>query len=417
MRAREAIFRNGDGWRERLSYAGRRLLLPLARARRRLLRRALVVAVTGSAGKSTTKDLIAAVLASRWPGRASIDGRNRSDELLLLLLLRARRSDRYLVQELGARGPDSLDEMIWTLEPRVGVVTAVGTEHRAAFRTLEATEREKAKLVERLPPDGLAVLNADDPRVLAMRERTPARVVLVGTSPAADLRAEQVESSWPEPLRFVACAGEERVPVRTRLHGVHWVPGVLAALAVGREAGLSLAEAAAAVGAVPPHPNRLSAARLPGGVTFLEDDRKSAEWNLDLAIDVVRRARAPRKLVVFGQISDTWTPVKRLYPQTAERFLEVADVVVVVGQFGRYVRPEDHPPGRLWTVPDARSAYELLDRLLRPGDLVLVKANLRPHHLERLVLARQEAGHLCWLADCKVKKICSDCSRRFRPAE
>jgi UDP-N-acetylmuramoyl-tripeptide--D-alanyl-D-alanine ligase len=414
VKASAAIRRNGSSLREWLSYVGRRILLPLGRARRRQLRDALVVAVTGSAGKSTTKNLIAAVLAARWPGQANVGSRNRVDELLLLLL-RARRCDRFLVQELGARGPDSLDELIWTLEPQIGVVTSVGTEHRVTFRTLEATAREKAKLVERLPASGLAVLNADDPRVLAMRERTPARVVLVGTSPAADLRAEEIESAWPEPLRLVARAGEERVEVTTRLHGVHWAPAVLAALAVGREAGLSLSEAAAAIGGVSPHRHRMSEVELPGGLTVLEDDWKSAEWSLDLAVDVVRRARAGRKIVVLGQISDSWTPVRRLYPRTAERFLEVAEMVIVVGQFGRYVRLEDRHAGRLRIVPDARAAHELLEELQRPGDLVLVKANVRPHHLERLVLARQD-GQNCWLADCKLKKFCHDCARRFRPA-
>lgn len=413
MKASAAIRREGRSPRALLSYLGRRLLLPLARARRRRLRETLVVAVTGSAGKTTAKRMIDAVLRAKLPGRASYGTRNRVDQLLVVLA-RARRNDRYLAVELGAKGPGSLDELLWTLEPDVGVVTAVGSEHRAAFGTLEATASEKAKLVAWLPPSGLAVLNADDPLVLEMRTLSSARTVLVGTSPTADLRAEEVESSWPETLRFTVCRGEERVAVVTRLHGVHWVPSALAALAVGLEAGVPLVDGTAALSKMQPERHRLSEVRLAGGITVLEDDWKAPEWNVELAIDVVRRARAPRKVVVLGQMSDARRSLRRLYREVAARWLEVADVLIVVGRLAEHARPVAGARGALHVVASARAAHELLQRLLRPGDLVLVKSNIRPLHLERLVLARQD-GQLCWRTDCKLQVWCHDCDRRFRP--
>lgn len=413
MKASAAIHLHGRRPRDLLSWVGRRLLLPLARARRRQLRETLVVGITGSAGKTTAKRMIDAVLGARLPGRASFGTRNRVDQLLVVLA-RARHRDRYLAVELGAKGPGSLDELLWTLEPHVGVVTSVGSEHRAAFGTIEATAREKAKLVASLPRSGLAVLNADDPLVLEMRALASARTVLVGTSPASDLRAEGVESAWPEPLRFTVCRGEERVAVATLLHGMHWVPSALAALAVGLEAGVSLVDGATALAKMQPERHRLSEVKLAGGVTVLEDDWKAPEWNVELAIDVVRRARALRKLVVLGQMSDSGSSLRRLYRDVAARWLEVADVVIVVGRWAEHARPVAGARGALHVVASAHAAHELLERILRPGDLVLVKSNIRPVHLERLVLARQD-GQLCWRVDCKLQVWCHDCGRRFRP--
>jgi UDP-N-acetylmuramoyl-tripeptide--D-alanyl-D-alanine ligase len=390
------------------------VLLPLMRVRRRMLRDALVVGVTGSAGKTTAKNLIAAVLRGRFQGRASAASRNRHWELGRVIL-RARRSDRFLVQELGAAGPDTLDAMLWALRPDVGVVLTVAQEHWSAFRSLDAVTREKAKLIEVLPASGLAVLNADDPRVLAMRERTRARVMLVGRSPEADLRAEEIFAAWPEPLRFTAVRGDERVEVRTLLSGEHFVPNVLAALAVGLEAGIPLAEAAAAPALVEPERHRLSEARLSGDITFLEDDWKASAWNLEESFEVLRRARAARKLIVLGRLSDASASSRVLYRRTAARCLEIADHVIVVGRWAHYAA-RVRGRGKLHIAGSAREAHELLRDLLAPGDLVLLKSNMRPDHLERLVLARQTDELRCWRTTCALQTWCHDCRLRTRPS-
>jgi UDP-N-acetylmuramoyl-tripeptide--D-alanyl-D-alanine ligase len=413
MRASEAIRLSGRRPADLAAWLARRILLPLARARRRRLRRTLVVGITGSSGKTTTKNLVTAVLASGLPGRASSGTHNRWNELVRVML-RARASDRYLVQEIGARGRGSLDQLVWTLEPDVGVVISVGGEHRSGFESLEETAREKAKLVASLPPRGLAVLNADDPRVRAMTVLTTARTVLVGCSPDAELRAENVASAWPQPLRFDLCCGEERLPIETRLHGDHWVPAVLAALAVGREVGIPLAEAAAVIARQPPEHHRLSEVRLGGGITILEDDWKAPVWSLGLAIEVLRRARAARKIVVLGYLADSSTSPRTLYPRVAAQFAEVADRVIVVGPWAHYRFYAPAGGGVVQLVSTTRDAHEALEAILRPGDLVLIKTNAKPLHLERLALARQE-GVRCWQHDCGRVVWCYDCRLRFVP--
>jgi UDP-N-acetylmuramoyl-tripeptide--D-alanyl-D-alanine ligase len=389
-------------------------LLPLIRWRRRRLRDTLVVGVTGSSGKTTAKNLIAGVLRSRRAGRANEGSNNRLWELTRVLM-GARSSDRFLVQELGAAGPDTLDAMIWALAPDVGVVLKVAREHWGAFRNLDAIAREKGKILAALPPDGLAVLNADDAAVLAMRESTAARVLLVGLSPSAHLRAEEIECSWPDRLRFVAIHASDRVEVRTRLLGEHFVHAALAALAVGLEAGIPLSEGARALAGVEPERHRLSEVQLPGGITLLEDNVKAAAWSLESAIEVLRRARARRKVVVLGQISDSPLKPSKLYRDAARLCLEVADIVLVVGRWAKYAE-RARGPGTLYAVDSPRAAHELLERLLTPGDLVLIKSNMLPVHLERLALVRQQIEVKCWRTTCSRPIWCQDCRLRTRPA-
>ncbi|HEX6204139.1 MAG TPA: Mur ligase family protein [Thermoanaerobaculia bacterium] len=405
-----AIPRRPGGAREVAYWLGRRLLLPVARAHRRRLRDTLVVAITGSAGKTTTKNLVRAVLAETGPGTASPGSRNRAKGLVQVLA-RTRRHHRFSVHEVAACGPGTLDELLWTLEPEVGVVTTVGREHYTAFRGLDAVAREKAKVVQALPPDGLAVLDADQPLVRAMAGETAARVLLVGRSPDADLRAEAVRAGWPEPLAFEARWDGQRVAVATRLFGEHWLPAVLSALAVGvGAAGLTLAEAAAALARSEPERHRLSEARLPGGVTFLEDDWKAPTWSLDSAFEVLRTARARRRILVLGRLSDDPKNARQLYRRVVRRALEAADVVVAVGRSSDYL--EARADGRLHAFATAAECHRFLAGFLAAGDLVLVKSGAGHEHLERLVLARQE-GMACWRHACGRRLWCHDCRLRW----
>lgn len=406
-----AIPRPPGGVREVAWWLAKRLLLPAARAHRRRLRHTLVVAVTGTAGKTTTKNLLREVLALTGPGTATPGSRNRAKGMVQVLA-RTRGHHRFSVHEVAACAPGSLDELLWTLEPRVGVVTSVGREHYAAFRGVESVAREKAKVVQALPPDGLAVLAADQPLVRAMAGETAARVLLVGRSPDADLRAEAVRAAWPEPLAFEALWNGERVAVTTRLFGEHWLPAVLSTLAVGvGAAGLTLVEAAAAVARCEPQKHRLSEVRLPGGVTFLEDDWKAPTWSLDTAFDVLAAARARRRILVLGQLSDDPKNPRQLYRQVARRALEAADVVVAVGRWSHHLDGEGD--GRLHGFATAAECHRFLADFLAAGDLVLVKSTAGHEHLERLVLARQE-GMACWRNACGRLVWCDACGLRWK---
>jgi UDP-N-acetylmuramoyl-tripeptide--D-alanyl-D-alanine ligase len=386
----------------------RRLQRTRALRHRRRVAGVTFIAVTGSAGKTTTKDLIAAVLASRHRGSKS-PGTHNTSHWVSHTVLGARRGDGFCVHELGATGPGSLDEPIAIVRPRVAVVTNVGGDHRSAFRTLEATAAEKAKVVHAVPRAGFAVLNADDPRVLAMAGSCRGRVLTYGLRPDATVHAESVYSSWPDRLTFTAIHGEQRVAVHTRFCGVHWIHACLAAITTGIGLGVPLPVAAAALAAVDPLPGRYQPVEA-NGVTFIRDEFKASLWSVAPALEFLRDARAPRKIVVLGTISDYSGRASQVYADVARRALEVADEVIFVGpQARRAGGARSHPRGAaLRAFPSLQEAHRHLADTLVPGDLVLLKGSQRADHLLRLVLARR--GRIaCWRTGCRRVKFCDEC--------
>jgi UDP-N-acetylmuramoyl-tripeptide--D-alanyl-D-alanine ligase len=388
--------------------AYRRLERQWAARHRRYVAGVSFIAVTGSAGKTTTKDLIAAVLSSRQRGSKS-PGTHNSAHWVSHTVLGVRRGDGFCVHELGATGPGSLDDAIALVRPRVAVVTNVGGDHRSAFRTLDATAAEKSKVVHAVPRGGLAVLNADDPRVLAMADSCRGRVLTYGLHPDAIVRAESVRSSWPDRLAFTVIHGEQRVAVHTRLCGMHWIHACLAAICTGIGSGVPLPLAAAALAAVDPLPGRYQPVAA-GGVTFIRDEFKSSLWSIAPALEFLRDARVPRKVMVLGTISDYSGRASRVYADVARQALDVADEVLFVGpQAVRSGGARTHPKGAaLRAFPSIRDAHRHLASTLVAGDLVLLKGSQRADHLLRLVLARR--GRIaCWRASCRRVKFCDEC--------
>jgi UDP-N-acetylmuramyl pentapeptide synthase len=353
---------------------------------RRRLPSTTFIGVTGSAGKTTTKDLIAAVLSTRFDGVRSRGGRNN-----LLGVIRTvaetRRRHRWCVQELGTWGPGSLRRSVALFRPDVSVVTVVGGDHWSAFRSLDAVAREKATLVEALGPEGAAVLNADDERVLAMAQRCAGRVVTFGRSPGADVRAEDVRGAWPDRLSLTVVADGGARPVRTRLVGEHWTPSVLAAIAVGRLLGVPLDGAAGALACVESAPGRMSVHERSDGVVFLRDDRKAPLWSIPQSFEVLARARAARRIAVVGSISDKSGRNDERYRQVARRALAAADEVVFVGPNARLARPAARgaDESRFRAFAALADARRFLDGFLVNGDLVLLKGTWKTDHLADLL--------------------------------
>ncbi len=406
---------------DRLSWYGRHVhpavraaALAAARAYRRSLRTTCFVAVTGSSGKTTTKTLIDRVLAARARGVVSFESRNTAGEIVRTLL-RTRPWHTYCVQEIGAFRPGGIRELGSVFRPRIAVVTVVAQEHRKAFPTLASVAREKSELVRALPPDGWAVLNGDDPFCDAMRTQAPGHTLTYGTSEAADLRASDIRSAWPEPLSFLVHHAGDTLRVQTRLHGRFWTTSVLAALGAGIAAGVPLVEASAAIGACDPIKGRMSPVRLPGDVTFIRDDWKNPEWSLSHLYDFLREARANRRVLILGSISDSRQKPKRLYRRILAEAEEAADAVLLTGQWAHLIEQETAAASsRARAFRSVRELNEYLKRYVMPGDLVVLRANVSLDHLERLFLDRiRPVG--CWRVRCGVRSGCDTCSRLYRP--
>ena len=150
---------------------------------------------------------------------------------------------RFCVNEISAHIPGAMEKSAKLLQPQIGVVTHIGQDHYSNYRNLESTAAEKGKLVESLPVGGVAVLNADDPYVYAMRKRTKAQVITYGLSADAMVRGENVSCAWPRPMSLDVCYAEKRLHIQTQLLGEHWAYAVLAAISTGIAAGVSLESA------------------------------------------------------------------------------------------------------------------------------------------------------------------------------
>jgi len=393
-------------------YAWYDVKIRLATRYRRFLGRTRFIGVTGSCGKTTTKELIGAILATQGPGRTSNMTTNEPQRVASTMLTVLPRH-RFLVHELGGFEPRILAKTVAMFRPDIGVVTQVAYDHYRNFRSLEATAREKVRLVEALPASGTAVLNADDPRVLAMAERSKALVITYGLSEEAMVRGTELASAWPEPLSLSVVYKGERRRVKTKLLGEHWASSVLAALATGIAMGVPLPEAAAALRGVPPVFGRLSEHRMAAGVTFIQDTWKAPLYSVPAAMGVLETARAPRKIIILGTITDSPGSAPKRYREATKQALEVADHVLVVGRWAEHalkVRPSQDGQ-RLRRFAHIYELRQFLRHFLAPGDLVLLKGQVINDHLERLVLD-WEREFACWRLDCRKLQHCTDCRLR-----
>jgi UDP-N-acetylmuramoyl-tripeptide--D-alanyl-D-alanine ligase len=296
------------------------------------------------------------------------------------------------------------------------VITTIGQDHYRQFRSLEATAREKGSLVERLPTSGVAILNADDPHVLGLRCRTRARIFTYGASSQADLRVTDISSVWPSRLSLAVSYRDETAFLQTRLVGEHWATSVLAAIACGLACGVELRTCAKAIENVDAVFGRYSVHGKEGAPTYVLDTRKAPYWTLAKAFEVVDKARAPRKTIVLGTISDRPGGMKNAqYREVAVRALKICDRVVFVGPQAYSV--EKMRTGvtseRLFAFPATREASRFLNQSSIADEFILVKGSIADH-LERLMLSKLDHV-ICWRERCGKHRDCPVC-KKYRVA-
>lgn len=344
-----------------------------------------VVAVTGSVGKTTTKDLLYQVLGSAGPTIAPV--RSFNNEIgLPLTVLRADEDTRYLVLEMGASGIGHIAYLTDIAPPDVAVVLVVGTAHVGEFGGLEATARAKSELVTGLVGDGVAVLNADDTRVAAMAAVAPGDVVTFGLSTAAAVRGTDVrlaEGGHPA-FTLVDTRDHRSAPVRLRLVGEHHVHNALAAATAALVVGLDLdavAEALSGADALSPH--RMHVVDRPDGVTVVDDSYNANPDSMRAALKALAAlaGRNRRSVAVLGEMLELG-PEARTAHDAIGRLAVRLDIglTVVVGDGARAIADGAAHEGswgdEVVLVEDVDAAAKLLEAELRPGDVVLVKSSL-----------------------------------------
>ena len=354
---------------------------------------AAIAGITGSSGKTTTKDL-AAQLVERLGPTIAPAGSFNNEFGHPLTVLRADAATRYLVLELSARGPGHIAYLCRIAPPRYGVVLNVGQAHAGEFGGLDQVARAKGELVEALPADGAAIVNADDPRVLAMAARTAARVVTFGVddrtaqSAAAQIRAADVRLDDLGRPSFTLLTPEGQAGVTLRLHGAHTVPDAVAAAALARELGLGLADIADGLcAAVARSRWRMEVRRREDGVTVINDAYNANPESVRAALNALRHlAQDGRGFAILGHMAELGE-VSRASHEDIGEFAARAELagVIAVGEEAAPIlagaRRVRSWTGEALAVPDGTAALDALANQLKPGDVVLVKAS-RAAHLE-----------------------------------
>ena len=383
---------------------------------RRRIDHVTFIGITGSAGKTTTKDLTAAILSNFGSCRKTHLSYNTLTSIVRIVS-HTHKVHRYCVAELAAYGPGTLDESIRVLKPDIAVITMIGRDHYSAFKSREAIAAEKKKVVMALSPYGTAVLNIDDPLVKSIGEGCNQRIIWFGEGAGATLRLREARSRWPEPLVLIFEYQDKNYEVKTQLHGTHMAISVLASLGVALAADLSLEKAIVAIAQEQPTEGRMQPVICDDGVVFIRDDMKAPQWSLNETLVFLRDARADRKVAIVGTISDSSMDDTKKYKRFCRQIREFADLVVFVGPHAhRALRVrKNETDTAIQGFSSIRYAATYLQKELRKGDLVLLKGSNKADHLVRLIINRSRPIQ-CWKDECKVENFCDRCSKLYKPS-
>ncbi|TFH36020.1 MAG: UDP-N-acetylmuramoyl-tripeptide--D-alanyl-D-alanine ligase [Anaerolineales bacterium] len=346
-----------------------------------------VIGITGSVGKSTTKELTADVLGQRY--RTIRSPGNLNNEIgLPLSLLSLTAEHQRAVMEMGFYVPGEIALLCEIGQPQVGVVTNISEVHLERAGSIEAIVEGKTELVESLPPapEGVAILNYDDARVRDMAKRTQARVFYYGLSPEAHLWASDVEGLGLEGMRCVVHYGDEHVHLRAPLLGRHSVHTILRAAAVALVEGLGWQEIGAGLQGTQTQ-LRLMAVHTSSGALLLDDTYNAAPSSTIAALNLLNDLEG-RKWAVLGDMLELGEYEERGHRMVGVRAAQVVDVLITVGERARWISDEAQVAGlssdQVVFLEDSDSATEYLKDRLRDGDVVLVKGS-RGMEMDRIV--------------------------------
>ena len=340
-----------------------------------------VVGITGSTGKTVAKEITADVL-SRSLRTLRNEGNLNSETGLPMTLLRLDGSHEAAVLEMSMYTVGEIARLAELAQPEVGVVLAVHPTHLERAGSIERIAQAKAELPTALPADGLAVLNADDARVAAMRDVTPATVRTYGLGPDADVRGDDIVSHGLAGTEFTLTAPWGTRRVRSATPGRHLVPHALAAAAVADWLGVPLDDVADALAAGSTAAHRMAIVAGASGATLVDDTYNASPVSVSGALDFLAEtplATGRRRIAVLGDMLELGPDEERLHREIGVRAAGIADGIVAVGPRGRWIAEAAQASGatRVLTAENADEASAVLERELAPGpgDLVLLKAS------------------------------------------
>jgi UDP-N-acetylmuramoyl-tripeptide--D-alanyl-D-alanine ligase len=347
-----------------------------------------VIGITGSVGKTISKETIAAVIGRRYRTLKS-EGNYNNEIGLPLTLLHLTSEHEQAVLEMGMYNLGEIAQLAEIALPRIGVVTNVGPTHLERLGTIERIAQAKAELPQALPPaeeGGIAILNADDERVRAMATMTRARVFTYGLNVGADLWAGEIESHGLEGVHFSFHYGSQTIYAQVPLLGRHSVHTALCAASVALVLGLSWEEILAGFH---DQPNQLRLAAVPGpsDSTILDDTYNSSPASSIAALNLLAELNG-RKVAVLGDMYELGAYAEEGHRLVGRRVREVVDELVTVGSLGRIIGEEARDAGMAASAVHAAEtnaeAAALVRGLVRPGDVILIKGS-RGLKMEQIV--------------------------------
>jgi len=340
-----------------------------------------VVGITGSTGKTIAKEITADVLSRAFVTLRN-EGNLNSETGLPMTLLRLAPEHEVAVLEMSMYTVGEIARLVEIARPEVGVVLAVHPTHLERAGSLERIAQAKAELPVALPADGLAVLNADDPRVAAMADLTRAEVRTFGLSAGAQVRADELRSRGLDGTEFTLHAPWGSRRMVSAMPGRHLVPHALAAAAVAERFGVPLDDVAEALAAGSRAPHRMAPLEAASGARLVDDTYNASPVSMAGALDFLAETTIPagrRRLAVLGDMLELGPDEERLHREIGARAAGAADGIVAVGTRGRWIAEAARAAGasHVATASDAEEAAAVLERELAPtvGDLVLLKAS------------------------------------------
>lgn len=371
-------------------------------------RKPIVVGITGSVGKSSAKEAIALVLSRNYHVRFSPGNYNNEFGLPAAILgidspgrsvarwvgayvhaaLIAARLERYpevLVLEMGIDHPGDMDYLLGIVQPDVAVLTRIAESHLANFENLAQIAKEKGKLIAALSEEGIAILNADDERVMRQAERTRAKIISYGLSPKASLFADNIrvlqEGGRTEGLSFKLNSDGKSIPVRLpAVVARHHLSAVLSAAAVGTALKMNLVDVAAALTEFRALPGRMNLLDGDAGIRIIDDTYNASRVSTEAALVTLRELIAPRKVAILGDMLEIGSGSDEAHRALRDAVIASgATVFIGVGQHMRFLADALHgtnfPEKSIYHYPDPLTARDRLAEHIRPGDLVLVKGS------------------------------------------
>ncbi len=350
-----------------------------------------VIAITGSNGKTTTKEMCAAILSVSAPCHRTPGNLNNQYGLPLTLLGRSE-ADRSLVVEIGMNHRGEIAQLVEIAKPTVGVITNVGTAHIEFLGSREEIAREKGDLVERLPADGTAVLNADDPLVLAQRDRTHARVISFGTSIDADVRGGDIEWIDGRGYRFELETPAGRGTIEVQGMGPTTVINALAAAAAALAAGASVTDITKGLANYQGIKGRLERRELAGGITLIDDTYNANPQSMEAGLRLLAELKGThRGVAILGDMGELGITAEAAHRELGQLAATLGiDLLIALGDRAQTVVTaaieSGMDPAHAVVASDHGDASERACDFLREHDVALVKGS-RSMRMERVVEA------------------------------